>query len=307
MKLNEYFRTPRGYKRLGIWSAVVLLTIPVMRPITFLLHYVTESTSKVVTFSLWIAAAFLVLWLVSAILKWSNMRPVKRFPLFCAGTAVAIYMVYAFSFYMCICYKPTKLGAVAVQGTHALYNPIGWRIAKWDKPYMYVSEFYNTHLRERCYVALYANSYGWKDATGLMEIDMFTKDWEPLDHCAVMLEQSGEGTMELRYFLGEAIGVEGKMLFSTNHYNSWKKFTEEYDVEYIPSCDCGYQFETYTHEPIQAFGHDYNGGLYYGWADKDFYDEDHHLVGRSFKHLPVRVLNHPTYMEKHMGELAVTK
>lgn len=306
MKRNEIFATLRRcaenkkFKRSVIWLAVVLLTIPVMRPLTFLIHYVSERTTVVYKFALGIVVVFLIVWLILAILKWCKLRPLKRFALFCAGTAVVIYFMYAVAFFMCIRNYPTEQGAIAVEGVHALYNPIGCRKVKFDKPYMYIAEYYNIHLRERCYVAIYANQYSWVDATGLIEIDLFDSDWKPLDRCAAMIVQPEKGEKEFGTYLGEVIGIETKRVYSTNTFNSWDEYQNEYaGLDYRPApIYRGYQFETYSHRPVRAFDLDYNDGDYYGWADRDFYDETHKPVGRSFKHLMICELNRPAYMDK---------
>lgn len=306
MKLKEYVSALRGhakyakYVRVAIWLAVVLLTVPVMRPVTFLMHYVTETTDVVYKFAIVLVVVFLITWLVLAILKWSKHRPMKRFPLLCAGTAVVIYFIYAFAFVICIRNNPTEQGAIAMQGVHALYNPVGCRKVKFDKPYMHIAEYYNIHLRERCYVAIYANQYSWVDATGLIEIDLFDSDWKPLDRCAVMIVQPEKGEKEFGTYLDEVIGIETKRLYSINTFNSWEEYQDEYmGLDYRPTpIYRGYQFETYSHRPVRAFDLDYNDGDYYGWADRDFYDENHKPVGRSFKHLMICEVNRPAYMDK---------
>lgn len=294
MKLQEYFLTPRGYKRLAIWAAVVLLTIPAMRPITFLLHNLEGRMSVIRHLALCLVAAFVILLLVALIVQRIRRKPMKRFAWFCAGTAVVIYSIYAFCFTMIIHHKPSTLGAVRMEGKYELYNPIGWRITKWDKPYNYIAEYYNTHTRQRCYMGLYTNPFYWVDVTGLIEIDIFDKDWKPIDHCAAMVAKPDESALELGEFLKDAVGIETKKIYGEYSCNSWSDFRDLLADGYYPYG--GYEFVTYDGVEIHPFERDYNDGIFYGWSNEDFYDPDQRLIGKSFKHLPVQVLTRPGYM-----------
>lgn len=294
MKIQEYFRTPRGYKRLAIWAAVVLLTIPVLRPLTFLVHYLTERMSIVYKLSICVPVVFIVVMLTMVVVMRIKRKPIKWFRWLCAGTAVVIYFVYTFVFSIVIYPKPSRLGAIRMLGKNALYNPVGIKKVQWDKPYLYIAEYYNTHRRERCYVGIYSNSYAWVDVVGLIEIDIFDSKWQAIDHCAVQVVRQEEADVELGELLNDIIGIETKKIFSQCRHNSWSEFRDYYcSGYYCPNA--GYEFVTSDGTIIYPFDTDHNDGIYYGWSDNDFYDADGDQLGKSFKHLKVHVLNRPAF------------
>ena len=289
MKLSEYFRTSRGYKRLAIVLAVAVVAVLAGWGITFCMIGVSELHSPSRWLALGMPIVYLVLWLIVIIVKKCKKQPRKRFSWFCGWVLVILYFstyVYILGVHAPI--HPTEIGCVTEQG---LYKK-GICKLKWGKEdCMYIAKYYNKFAHQRCYVVLF-NHHTYSNAPyemkGLMEIDIYDMDLNLIDGCMVELAPQGKGTMELGEYLDNYVGVYIERIMGESK-NAWTRILEDGDLYSY------YTFEDRNGIKISASADSYPDATNLHWWDYDRYDEKHKTFCTSFMHLGVIPVNYPAF------------
>lgn len=292
MKLNEYFRTPRGYKRLAMVPAVAIIAALTAWFLTFFMIGISELHYPSRWLALGMPLVYFAIWLIAIIVKKCKKQPRKRFSWFCGWVFVLLYFcTYFYILAVQAPLHPTEIGCVT---EHGLYNK-GICKLKWGKEdCMYIAKYYNKYAHQRCYVVLFNHNF-YSNAPermkGLMEIDIYDMNLNLIDGCMVELAPQGKGKMELGDYLDKYVGVYiGRVMGESK--NAWKRILEDGDLYSY------YTFEDRDGNGINASAEAHPDATNLHWWDYDRYNEKHNTFCTSFMHLGVIPVNYPALVGK---------
>ena len=296
MKLSDYFRTPRGYKRLAIVLAVAILASCLGWMMHFVAIGVFDCSPMVVWLLFGLPVIYIVLLIADGIIKRRKQQPRKRFGWFCTGVFVVMYAVATMATWFEICKAGhSPIGVVTNKG---LYNSIGIRKADLDKDYIYIAEYYNKFTHDHCYLAIHNNNDPLTNPCGLLELDFFDMNLHRIDGCALEVTQQGEGTTKLGRYIDANVGICFKDIF-TNANQSDLEFLYEFVLE-LGSLPRQTQYDFYSRhkERILPTSAMHPQAFNLGWWHHNIYDKQNDAVAVSFMLIDVIPVNYPAYTGK---------
>lgn len=296
MKLSDFFRTSCGYKRLAIVLVVAILASWTGWMMHFVAVGVFDKSPLVVWLLIGLPVIYIALLIADIVIKNSKQQQRNHFGWCCAGVFVAIYAVATMATWFSISKAGhSSIGVVTNQG---LYNSIGIQKAGWDKDYFYIAEYYNKFSHEHCYLALHNNNDPLTNPCGLLEIDIFDKNLNRIDGCALELTPQDEGVTNLGRYIDAYVGICLQDIF-TNANQADVEYLYEY-VSENGSLPLYTQYDFYSRhkERILPTSANHPESKNLGWWHRNIYDKQNDAVGVSFMLIGVIPVNYPAFADK---------